>query len=254
MLSEKMYNIFLYGFMISSIVFFVVLLFIPAPYGRYGVKGWGPRINSRIGWMLMESPTIWLYLLLFFLSPHRQGITGVVMMAVWFIHYGQRVLVFPWLIREDKGMPLLVAGMAFAFQLVNVTLQAGWIYYLAPTDRYGLAWLTDPRFLGGVLVFITGYIINRWADTVLRRLRVEDKQAYSIPRGGLYEYISCPNYLGEILIWGGWALMTWSLAGLAFWLWTVANLLPRALQHHRWYHNHFPDYPLNRKAIFPFLL
>ncbi|MGL5956334.1 MAG: 3-oxo-5-alpha-steroid 4-dehydrogenase, partial [Brevinema sp.] len=40
----------------------------------------------------------------------------------------------------------------------------------------------------------------------------------------------------------------------AFFLWTVANLLPRALTSHRWYLDHFPDYPKDRKALIPFLL
>jgi hypothetical protein len=34
----------------------------------------------------------------------------------------------------------------------------------------------------------------------------------------------------------------------------LANLLPRALAHHRWYKQRFPEYPSERKAIFPFLL
>lgn len=37
-------------------------------------------------------------------------------------------------------------------------------------------------------------------------------------------------------------------------LWTLANLLPRALAHHRWYGEQFDDYPRERKAILPFLL
>ncbi len=254
MLQHNIFNLVLYGFMISAVLFFIVLFFIPAPYGRYDKKGWGVQINSRMAWMLMESPTIWLFLLLFFMGPRPFSVAGIAFLIIWFSHYGQRVLMFPLLIREDKGMPVLIALMAFLFQLANVYLQAGWIYHLAPRDMYGVEWLTDIRFILGIAVFILGYIINRWADTVLRRLRVQDTQKYSIPRGGLYELISCPNYLGEILIWGGWALLTWSVAGLAFWIWTIANLLPRAVMHHKWYHKTFADYPENRKAIIPYIL
>jgi protein-S-isoprenylcysteine O-methyltransferase Ste14 len=66
--------------------------------------------------------------------------------------------------------------------------------------------------------------------------------------------VSCPNYLGEMLEWFGWALATWSIAGLAFALYTVANLLPRALQHHRWYRAKFADYPADRKALVPYVI
>ena len=55
----------------------------------------------------------------------------------------------------------------------------------------------------------------------------------------------------EIVEWLGWALLTWSPAGLAFAAWTMANLVPRARAHHRWYRERFPDYPARRKALVP---
>jgi len=45
--------------------------------------------------------------------------------------------------------------------------------------------------------------------------------------------------------------MTWSLSGFVFALWTIFNLLPRALKHHAWYKDKFSDYPEDRKAIIP---
>jgi 3-oxo-5-alpha-steroid 4-dehydrogenase 1 len=50
------------------------------------------------------------------------------------------------------------------------------------------------------------------------------------------------------------AIMTWSLAGLSFMIWTMANLVPRAIKGHQWYHSKFESYPKNRKAIFPFII
>ncbi len=101
------------------------------------------------------------------------------------------------------------------------------------------------------MIFVAGFVINRGADAALRRLRQPGDGGYRVPRGGLYRWISCPNYLGEILVWCGWALATWSLPGLAFALFTAANLAPRARAHHRWYREHFPDYPAERKALVP---
>jgi len=96
--------------------------------------------------------------------------------------------------------------------------------------------------------------INLHADGVLRTLRGDEEQGYRIPRGGVFELVSCPNYFGELREWPGWACLTWSPAGLTFAVWTAANLVPRAVAHHRWYLRTFPEYPQQRKAIIPFLL
>ena len=63
--------------------------------------------------------------------------------------------------------------------------------------------------------------------------------------------MSCPNYLGELVEWAAWALLTGSLAGLSFFCFSAANLVPRARSHHRWYQSRFPDYPAQRKALLP---
>ena len=125
-----------------------------------------------------------------------------------------------------------------------------WISELGAYDR---SWLVDPRFIAGVAIMLTGFGINQWADTVLIRLRRDGagEGGYAIPRAGLYRWVSCPNYLGEILEWIGWAIATWSWGGAAFAVYTFANLAPRAIANHRWYHETFADYPRQRRALIP---
>lgn len=227
-------------------------LFVTAPYGRHGRAGWGPGVPSRLAWVVMESPSS-LVFLAFYLQGQFRGSTGaIVLLALWQAHYVQRTFIYPFLIREKAGrMPLAIPAMAIAFNTLNAYANAFWIAHF---HEYDAAWLTDPRFVVGAVLFVSGYAINRWADTVLRGLRKPGETGYAVPRGGLYEYISCPNYAGEILEWIGWAVATWSLPGLAFAFYTAANLLPRALSNHRWYLEKFPDYPKDRKALVPFLL
>ena len=74
---------------------------------------------------------------------------------------------------------------------------------------------------------------------------------YHIPHTFLYKYLSAPNYFGEIIEWIGWAILTWSISGIVFLIWVIANLFPRAISHHQWYKKKFSDYPKNRKAIIP---
>ena len=101
-------------------------------------------------------------------------------------------------------------------------------------------------------MFVAGFVINLHSDTVLLRLRRSGR--YEMPQDGLFRFVSCPNYLGEIIEWTGFAVMTWSPAAAAFALWTAANLVPRALSNHRWYKERFEDYPATRAALIPGLL
>ncbi|SPC62954.1 probable steroid 5alpha-reductase [Ustilago sp. UG-2017b] len=96
---------------------------------------------------------------------------------------------------------------------------------------------------------------------------------YSIPRGGLFEYISFPNYLCEWFEWFSFAFAAlYSLPIFAhlstkdaiatalstppflFPFVLVCLMAPRATNGHAWYKKTFGDkFPKNRKAIIPFL-
>jgi protein-S-isoprenylcysteine O-methyltransferase Ste14 len=230
----------------------VLLNFISAPYGRHARDGWGPRIPARAGWVVMETPAI---LVMAGLALYGSMATvTIVFLALWQLHYVHRSWVYPFLTRnQGKTMPLSVAVMAVVFNTINGGFNGLYLFWWRPDD-YGTEWLSSPCFIAGVALFFIGMAINMRADATLRGLRRDGDGGYQIPRGGMYRFVSCPNYLGEILEWTGWAIATWSPAGLAFALWTAANLLPRAVTHHRWYREEFSDYPTDRKALIPFIL
>jgi protein-S-isoprenylcysteine O-methyltransferase Ste14 len=227
------------------------LFFITAPYGRHARKGWGPEVGQRLGWVLMEIPAVALWLAIYAMGTHALELVPLVFMLMWQAHYVNRTFVFPLRIRADgKTTPLSIVASAVAFNTLNAYVNARWV---SEHGRYDASWLLDARFLVGAALFATGFAINQHADWVLMNLRKPGETGYKIPRGGLYRYITCPNYFGEILEWTGWAVATWSLAGLSFALYTIANLAPRARDHHRWYLEKFPDYPKERRALVPLL-
>lgn len=231
---------------------FVSLFRVTAPYGRHLRAGWGPTVPARLGWVVMESPAVFLFAAIYGLGDHARATVPMVFLGIWMLHYVNRTFVFPFRLHASaKRMPVVVVAMAIAFNCLNAYINARWISHLAV---YEDVWLLDPAFIAGALVLILGWTINQHADTVLIRLRHRNDAGYMIPRGGLYRWVSCPNYLGEMLEWAGWAIATWSLAGTAFAVFTVANLLPRAIANHRWYLRKFADYPSSRRAIVPFLL
>jgi 3-oxo-5-alpha-steroid 4-dehydrogenase 1 len=236
-----------------AVAIFVTLFFISAPYGRFTRKGWGPRMRSRPGWMIMELPALLVFWLLFLLGRHYTQPVGLVFLVMWSAHYVHRALIFPFRLPGDRpSTTASVVLMAIGFNIGNAYLNGRMLYTLGP--RLGAAWFSDPRFVVGILVFLFGFALNQHSDAILLRLRRETKTGYRIPNGGAYRWISCPNYLGEMVEWGGWALACWNLGALAFLAWTVANLAPRAVLTHRWYGQRFDDYPSSRKALIPFVL
>ncbi len=233
-------------------VVFVLLLFVTAPYGRHTRGGWGPMVGRTFGWVLMESPAVYVFgSCLLVLGSQPLAPVTLALCALWLTHYVHRAFIFPFRLRGGTArMPLSVAGMALLFNLVNGYLQGRQV----ALGGYTEGWLVDPRFVGGALLFFIGMAINVHSDTLLLRLRraaPAEGGDYRIPRGGLHRWVSCPNYLGELIEWTGWAVATWSMAGLAFAAWTAANLVPRARSNHRWYRERFSDYPPDRRAIIP---
>jgi hypothetical protein len=231
----------------------VALVFIAAPYGRYFRLGWGPSIPSTAGWMTMEMTSALVMAALWAASPRRGDPGAAALAALWVGHYVYRSFVFPFLRRgRGRPMPVAIAALACVFNLGNAYLNGRWLFAFGP--ERGADWLADPRFLSGLVLVVTGFAMHVHADHRLARLRAPGETGYRIPRGLMFDRISCPNYLGEVVEWTGWALAAWSWPALSFAVWTAANLVPRALTHHRWYREHFPDYPPERKAIVPGLL
>ena len=199
----------------------LALLFITAPYGRHQRSGWGPTVPNRIGWILMEMPAVALFIWIFAQGAHYTEAVPLAFLGLWQLHYIHRTFIFPFRLRTSgKRMALAIAGLAIAFNSLNAYVNARWI---SQFGVYGNSWLLDPRFIAGVSVFVLGFGINLKADQILLNLRKPGETGYKVPRGWLYEYVTCPNYLGEILEWLGFALATWSLPGLAFALYTAAT-------------------------------
>jgi len=229
----------------------VALIFVTAPYGRHARPGWGPTIPSRVGWVVMESPTVILFTAIYVIGDHSWEAVPMVLGGLWLFHYLHRTFVFPFRARErGRRMPLVIAAMAFVFNLLNVYVVVRWISHFG---EYPTAWLRDPRFIVGAAIFAIGFAVNYRADAILIGLRKPGETGYRIPEGWLFDRITSPNYFGEIVEWIGYAIATWSLAGLAFAVFTAANVGPRAFANRRWYRETFPDYPAERKALIPFV-
>jgi steroid 5-alpha reductase family enzyme len=245
------FDLIMIGFGVVGAAVFILLFFVSAPYGQHIRKGWGPNINNKLGWFLMEIPTVVVFLVLYLIGERKTNTISILFLIIWMVHYGQRTFIFPLMLRGKELMPLSIISFGFIFNGLNTYLQARWIYTLS--TPYPDNWIFSPFFIIGSTIFIVGIIINLHSDHIIRNLRAPGETEYKVPYGGMFKWVSSPSYLGEITEWAGWAILTFSFPGLLFLFWTVANLAPRARSHHKWYLDSFPDYPRKRKALIPYI-
>lgn len=253
--SQDLYSTTAWIMIALAAVVFVALHRITAGYGMMYNSKWGPTVGNRAGWILMECPVFFLMLALWLCSGRRSEISPAMMASLFLLHYFQRSFIFPFLIKGKGKMPLAIITMGIVFNIVNAYLIGGWLFYVAPADAYPASWLTDPRFIAGTVIFFTGMAINIHSDSVIRSLRRPGDTRHYIPRRGFYRYVASANYFGELTEWIGYAILTWSLGGAVFAIWTFANLAPRARSIHQRYCREFGDEyrKLDTRYILPFI-
>ncbi|MCF0201163.1 MAG: DUF1295 domain-containing protein [Bacteroidales bacterium] len=247
-MSLQNFNIFLLVMACVAVVVFVSLFFVDAGYGKFYNKKWGPAVNNKLGWILMESPVFIAMLVLWLCSDRRGDLVRLAFLFLFELHYFQRAFVFPFRMRGSSKMPLSIILMGVTFNTLNALMQGGWIFYLSPESYYPIDWLTKPIFIAGFLVFIIGMYINIMSDDTIRNLRKPGDSRHYLPKGGLFNYVTSANYFGEFVEWVGFAILTWSWSGAVFALWTFANLAPRAARIYEQYKMEFGD-ELNTKKV-----
>ncbi len=251
----SLYYPFLIVMTVIAVIVFISLFFVDAGYGKFQTKKWGPSIPNRIGWVLMESPVFILMAIFFALSDRTSNIAIIAMFSLFMLHYFQRSFIFPFLIKGNKTMPLSIIAMGITFNVMNALMQAGWLFYVSEPDHYTTGWLTSPQFIIGTILFLIGFVMNVHSDHVIRTLRKPGDTSYHFPNKGMYRYVCSANYFGECIEWLGFACLTWSWPGLVFFIWTFANLAPRAVRIRKKYQEQFPEEfaKTNPKAIIPFI-
>lgn len=243
------------------VLVFIGAFFIKSPYGRFASNQWGIALSPRLGWFLMELPAMLSFVFFYFQGKNRFEIVPLFFLLVWVVHYTNRGFVFPFLIRSPKG-----ATASFSVMIVVmgwlVTTTHGYLNAVFISDlgtHFTPDWFFDARFIIGITLYYGSFVLNIRSDAIIRNLRSVEEiergdKVYRIPKGGLFRFVTNPSYLTEITAFTGFALATWSLGATFILLISIANLVPRAFQTHRWYQEKFPDYPPERRVLIPFVL
>ena len=81
-------------------------------------------------------------------------------------------------------------------------------------------------------------------------------EQHYVPAGGLFEYVSCPHFLMEVIIY--FIILVAQEFKQKYWnlifLLVISTQTINAINEHRWYKRKYSDLPKERKAIFPKLL
>ena len=120
---------------------------------------------------------------------------------------------------------------------VHATLSAKWFTthgkHLAAGG--GTGWFKSWQFRLGGFMYYTGLAATIYHDHLQRTLRPCPGGArYCIPHGGLFEYVTAGNYLAELWMWMGFAIMSWGPNGAFIFLVSLVNLTPRSAATHQW--------------------
>ncbi|TFK51036.1 hypothetical protein OE88DRAFT_1660247 [Heliocybe sulcata] len=275
-------------FLITPLLASPTTFLINAPFGRFSPKGESIFMVDGIkSWILMElvSPLCFLYS--YYISPltprtHTPSLRDPTtpFVALFLIHYTNRALLSPLRTPSRSKSHLMVPLAAVLFNTVNGSLLG--TYFSSTQGISSAASMPNWRFWLGLGMWAAGFVGNIVHDEMLLNIRrnkmgeqeqqkAEGKKPkenhYAIPHGLLYNFISYPNYFCEWIEWIGFALACSPVPSLASgaefmrtvsppWLFLiaeVATMLPRAWKGHKWYHEKFPDYPKERRAVVPFI-
>ncbi len=243
-----------YSFIFFSLPLYIILQYCPANYGRHAPNRNNFMYSDKFCWFLHIIEVIMTIAHVFYYISTFEGCSmrNIIILSPFFIHYVNRGLIYPFLIDEkSKKFPLEMVFVVLSFVIPNSFVQCRSVLF---NSTYSEDYLTSKQFLVGYSIFLIGFLTNTYSDYILTGLKRHHK-GYVIPKGFLFDYVICPNYLGELLEWIGFFICTQTTGAFMFVLLSWSNLYPRAKNNYEWYINKFgSEFPKERKLIIPMLI
>ena len=255
---EAFQNALFVGF-VTVVLTVSASIFVIAPYGKFSSSSFGVDLDPRFGWWLMEIMATVSFAVFYPLGPNYNRGPSMLFAGLYLLHYANRGWFFPLSLRVVSGsktrFSLFVSVSGIFVTSLHGYLNA--MYYSKFCTFLDWDWVCSPTCLFGLCLYQISFWSTIRSEYIMRHLRDANPQLnaprYKIPSGFLFDYVTSPQYFTELTGFLGWAIMTWSPAGLFIFSISAANLVPRALASHKWYKEKFEDYPADRKALIPFI-
>lgn len=211
-----------------------------------------PRVHNLVSYGF----ALLVFALVFGVRAARSGVVlepvSWLAALMWCVHFARRAAESAWVHRYGKAS---VPTGDVVTEYIYYWGFAAWNAVSLSSDHY----LGGPPLLIGLggMVFVIAELGNMRAHRMLRDLRPAGSKLRAIPRGFLFERVSCPHYLFEILSWVGFALVAETWASRAFLLVGAGILGSWAHTRHVAYRKDFDGqagrekYPESRRALIP---
>jgi len=217
------------------------------PYSKFATnKG----ISPKVGMFLIYFIPILGYLStinrISSLSPYHW-----LLLIVFIFHFGKRCLEVLFLHQFSGRIGILgVFFITLAYTNIGIILGNNHerMSFLSQYDLFSF------RTILGIITFSIGQMGNLYHHILLRKLRTStSERKYSIPSGGWFEFLVCPHYFFELISWLGMAILSTHWETYVVFFIMCCYLGGRSARTRAWYAEKFPNFPLGRKRIVPFV-
>src|SRR5262245_24404745 len=213
---------------------------------RYSKFRRGKGISMRLGTLIFDG------IPLLFAIGYATTLAGIatpiqrIMTILFVLHFGKRCFEALFVHRYSGPIDLFSV-----FQITGFYCLAVWLGLFTTAS---VTQAPDTITWIGLATFAAGTVINAYHHVLLANLRARGSSEYVLPRGGLFNVIVCPHYLGELLAWLGIALVSRQLAMYIWFFGETAYLLIRSRNTLKWYRARFPQLPANVRGLLPGLV
>jgi hypothetical protein len=214
------------------------------PYGKFRT---GAGVNSRAGLALAYATPVFVYIVLWVEGGSPGTLYHLVVFGAFLFHFLRRIFEVSFVNSYSRPTPLR-ALMIIAFLYGGVA--ASCAFFQVRTFRQPTS---QPIFILGILIFAFGEVLNGYHHWLLARLRPLGVRIYVVPRHGLFGWAACPHYLGEILSFVGYAMMSDLLPVWGNAMVLTAYLSARAHSTLNWYRREMAlQIPSGWRRLIPF--
>jgi len=239
----------------------IVILFLEItgnniPYSKFELKNergivFSRYFNTRKGLFLIYFSTILGITFTYLYDMRKKTPYHIIVYIFYLINYLKRcfeVLFIHKYSKKSSFFSLLYIFISHAF--VNTVLCRFILLSNKNVDDSNLFYLILPCPL-----VLFGWLGSFYHHVLLAKLRKSPRNAkrYKIPRGGLFEYVSCPHYFMELLTWTGFSVIVHKLSFYGHIVFIFCTFVGRSYQTRKWYLNHIVGYPRKRKCLIPLI-